>query len=431
MRETFGLSLYRHLTSVSGPLLDVLLRRRLVQGKEDAERLPERRGITASPRPGGALVWMHCASVGESLSVLPLIDTLTRERPDLHFLVTSGTLTSARLMGERLPANAIHQFIPLDHPDYCARFLDHWQPDFGLIIESELWPNLILGARARNIPLVLANARLSEKSFHSWQRARRSIGFLLTRFELILAQDLHSAERFRALGAVDVSVPGNLKYDANPLPVDDGALATLREQTGERPLWLAASTHEGEEAVAGRIHARLKAIWPDLLTLIVPRHPARGDAIAKALRTSGLSVAQRSQDEVPDAATDIYLADTLGEIGLFYRLAPIAFIGGSLTETGGHNPLEAVRLETALLFGPHMFNFAEPAADLLNAGAAIQVENEDALGAALERWLADADAVADVATQGKIVGETMTGVTTRVCDMLIPLLPPAKSARNA
>lgn len=412
----------------SGPVVDMLLRRRAAQDKEDPRRLSERYGITTLPRPAGVLVWFHCASVGESLSVLPLLKHLNDARDDLHFLITTGTLTSAQLMAERLPPNAVHQFLPFDHPDYCAGFFAHWRPELGVIVESELWPNLLLMAHDAGVPLVLTNARLSIGSFKGWRRARKTIGHLLHCFQLVFAQDEGSADRLRLLGAEQVVMLGNLKYDAMPLPVDELALQALVEMIGTRPNWIAASTHEGEEAIAARAHEKLKPTMPGLLTLIVPRHPARGDLIAAMLREDGLVVAQRSKNEPVQPETDIYLGDTLGEMGLFYSQSSVAFVGGSLVPVGGHNPLEPARLNNAVLFGPHMHNFEAPAAALTQAGAAYPIDGRDSLAAALQDWLSAPHAVAMAAARGKKITEQSVGVAARVAADLLPLLPPVSGA---
>lgn len=423
-RDTLGLFLYRRLTGVGGPFADFLLRRRLIQGKEDPDRIGERRGIASLPRPVGPLIWLHCASVGESLSVLPLINQLSVARSDLRFLVTTGTLTSAQLMADRLPSHAIHQFIPLDHPAYCARFFAHWQPDLAVIIESELWPNLILGANERDIPLVLANARFSEGSFNGWRRAPKSIARLLGAFEMVLAQEEQTAKRLRLLGAPHVSVPGNLKDDAQPLPFNEDDLGTLQQQRGTRPCWLAASTHDGEEALVARVHKQLVRDIPDLLTLIAPRHPARGTTIASELRGQGLTVAQRSKGELLTSDTNIYLADTLGEMGLFFRLAPLAFLGGSFVDVGGHNPMEAARLDSAILFGPSMYNFDASVEALTEAGAARQTMTEDELTTAVQHLLTDQAAAMEQAKKGMEVAAKSSGTAARMSVLLTPLLPP-------
>ncbi len=426
---TLGLKTYRTLAARAEPLFSFLLKRRTLQGKEDPDRVTEKKGFASIDRPEAPLVWLHGASVGESLSILPLLERLADARSDLRFLVTTGTRTSADLIGERLPASAVHQYAPLDHPAYWDRFYTHWRPGMAIVIESELWPNMIMTARARRIPLVLANARLSEKSARGWRRVSRTIGYLLSAFDLVLAQDHRSATRLRQLGADPVETPGNLKFDAEPLTADAAALEILSNQIGGRPCWVAASTHEGEEVLVGRVHAKLKHEFPDLLTILVPRHPARGDAVLHELRESGLSVAQRSRGEAPTQETDVYLADTLGEMGLLFRLSSIAFIGGSFVEVGGHNPLEAARLDTAVLFGPEMFNFEEAATLLLDAEAARQAVSERDLGDILAKWLSEPGETQAIAIRGKDAVSESTQVAEKITQKILPLLASSADAK--
>lgn len=384
-----GLFLYRTMTRALAPLVPLLLRRREARGKEDPARLSERFGTPTRPRAGGPLVWLHGASVGESLSVLPLVNRLLAATPGLHVLVTTGTVTSATLMAERLPESAFHQYVPLDHPDYCARFLDYWRPDLAVWIESEFWPNLIVAAHRRGIPLALVNARITARSAHNWRHAPAFIAGLLSCFSLIMAQDRASAARLRELGADRVLEPGNLKHDAPILARDEAELARLEAVIGERLVWVATNTHEGEERAAGEVHVALAGAHTGLLTVIVPRHPARGPAIAAELAAMGLAVARRSAGEAISPATQVYLADTLGELGLFYSLADIVFVGGTFDETGGHNPFEAARFGCALLAGPSDFNFAEAFAGFESAGGMHRVAGVADLAGAVRRLLGD------------------------------------------
>jgi 3-deoxy-D-manno-octulosonic-acid transferase len=353
--------------------------------------MAERFGHAGLERPGGPLIWIHAASVGEANSVLPLIDLLAGRPVPPAILLTTGTVTSARLMAQRLPAGVLHQFVPVDTPGAVRRFLDHWRPDLALWLESEFWPNLIRETRARGTPMLLINARLSPTSYKRWRRLPGIIRPVLACFSLCLAQSRAEADRLADLGAPDARYGGNLKSAAPPLPADDADLAALQAALGDRPRWLAASTHDGEETIAADCHQRLKPDFPRLLTTIVPRHPERGAAIRDALVARGLSVAQRSTGQMPDSGTDIYLADTLGELGLFYRLNNIAFIGGSLVPHGGQNPLEAARLGCAILHGPQVFNFSETIGELTAAGAAHVVDDGEALKQALADLLREPD----------------------------------------
>ena len=345
-----GLKAWRLLTRMLSPLAPLLLRERAARGKEDWTRLNERLGLPGLPRPQGRLVWVHGASVGESLSALPLIEKIL-ESGDTNVLVTSGTVTSAAMISQRLPAGAVHQFVPLDTPAIVARFLDHWKPDVGLFVESDLWPNLLLAAKARDVKLALVNARISAQSTERWHRARKSIAVMLSAFDLVLAQDEEIAARFQALGARKVEAVGSLKADAPPLAVDEEALADLRRAIGDRPVLLAAQTHPGEDETVLPAHDLLRADFPDLLTILVPRHTARGGDLE--MLCGARAHARRSTGGAITSQAAIYIADTMGELGLFYRLAPFCFLGGTLVPLGGHNVLEPAQLHCAVLAGPH------------------------------------------------------------------------------
>ncbi|OFX07331.1 MAG: 3-deoxy-D-manno-octulosonic acid transferase, partial [Alphaproteobacteria bacterium RIFOXYD12_FULL_60_8] len=340
------LGLYRFATGALGPLIRLYLERRKALGKEDPLRFEERLGHPSRPRPPGALIWVHAASVGESLSVLPLVERVCVERPAVNVLVTTGTLTSARLMAERLPQRAFHQYVPVDRAAYVRSFLDHWKPDLALWVESEFWPNLLTATAARGIPLVLVNGRISDRSFLGWKKYPGLILTLLQSFTLALGQTEVDRDRLRDLGAKNPECLGNLKFAAPPLPVDPATLDELRLNVMGRPLWLAASTHPGEEALAGRVG---RALGENVLTVMVPRHPQRGEAIAADLRAQGHVVARRSIGDPLTLTTTVYLADTLGELGLFYRLCPVVFMGKSLLTLGGQNPFEPVRLGRGVL----------------------------------------------------------------------------------
>ncbi len=385
--------LYRALTIAGGPLIAVYLRRRMARGKEDPARFGERLGRPGKPRPAGVLVWLHAASVGEALSLLPLVDVLAR-RPNLKLLVTTGTVTSARLMADRLPGGVTHQYVPVDRPVYVTAFLDHWRPDMALWAESDFWPNLLGEAHRRAIPLVLVQGRISPRSFASWRRVPSFIRRVLSNFTLCLAQTGEDARRLELLGAPVVRCLGNLKMAGPPLPCDAAALARLQGDVAGRPLWLAASTHPGEEVIAAGVHHRLAPDHPHLLTVVVPRHPTRGAAVAAELEGLGLTVALRSRGDQPLSATQIYIADTMGELGLFYRLAPIVCMGKSFTVEGGQNPFEPACLGDAVLFGPRMSNFPDMVPAMLASGAGEQVADEAGLAAAIGALLANPDALA-------------------------------------
>ncbi|TVR83317.1 MAG: 3-deoxy-D-manno-octulosonic acid transferase [Rhodospirillales bacterium] len=419
-----GLALYRAAATLGGPLIRLYLGRRRARGKEDAARFGERLGRPGRARPPGRLAWLHAASIGEALSVLPLIHRLRTGWPNMSVLLTTGTVTSARLMAARLPDGAIHQYVPVDRPAYVRSFLAHWRPELAIWAESEFWPVLITETARLDVPMVLIQGRVSDASLAGWRRHPRLIAQLLACFSLCLGQTETDAARLAALGARNSACRGNLKLAALPLPADADTLTTLQAVCGTRPCWLAASTHAGEEAIAGRVHLSLRAAVPGLLTVIVPRHPERGTVIADDLRGDGLTVARRSRAEPITPATDVYMADTVGELGLFYRLAPVAFIGKSLTAAGGQNPLEAAQLGAVAVYGPHMDNFREVADRLQAAGAALMVSDEAALSATVLRLLQDEAERTRRSDAGRAVAATQAGVLDAVVEALSPLVPP-------
>ena len=411
------LGFYRLLTTLGGPLIRLYLQRRLARGKEDPVRFAERLGKAGLPRPEGGLVWLHAASVGEAVSMLPVVEAL-QKRPGLTVLVTTGTVTSAAMMTGRLSEGAIHQFVPVDRIAWVRRFLDHWKPDLALWVESEFWPNLLVETARRKIPLVLLNGRVSARSFRRWLKMRGFIGRLLSCFVLCLGQTEEDARRLATLGAPRTACLGNLKFAAPALPADAAILSALLDELGGRPRWLAASTHAGEEALAGRVHKALAI--PGLVTLIVPRHPNRGAEIAAELETMGLKPTRRSLGQ---PIGDIHIADTMGELGLFYRAAPLVFVGKSLIGEGGQNPLEPARLGASVLFGPHMGNFADIAHRMREAGAAIQVATEGDLVAALAQRFAEPALVAAEGDRAKLFASAEDGVLAAVIESIEPWLP--------
>jgi 3-deoxy-D-manno-octulosonic-acid transferase len=425
-------ALWRGIGHLLTPVVRLWLQRRVTQGKENAARLGERFGQAARPRPSGLLVWCHGASVGEAQALLPLLQHLHKQRPDITLLLTTGTVTSAALVEQRLAeTEIIHQFIPVDLPDAVDGFLDHWRPDLVLWSESDFWPGILNELRRRNIPALLANARLSERSVSRWLLAPDTARWLLAAFDTIYAQTGGDAERLQRLGAPKVVEAGNLKQAAPPLPTDDALLTEWRARLAEplptgRPLWLAASTHPGEEAQIAAAHRLLKPQLPGLLTMIVPRHPDRGTALQQELAAQGdLRVALRSAGELPDAETDIYLADTMGELGLWYRLSPVVMMGGSLIPHGGQNPLEPARLGCAVLFGPQMFNFSEATAGLLMEGGALQVQDVPGITDAVSSLLQDAARREAIAAAGQRFASADDAVIERLTQAVLERLPAA------
>ncbi len=418
MKAPIGLAAWRLLAGLAAPLAPLLLRQRAARGKEDRTRQNERLGIAGIARPDGKLVWVHGASVGESLSALPLIEKLLADGTKV--LVTSGTVTSATIMKQRLPKGALHQFVPLDTPHAVSRFLDHWRPDAGLFVESDLWPNLILGAKARGVRLALVNARISARSADRWRFARKSVAALLGAFDVVLAQDEDFAARFRALGAPEVQVAGSLKADAPPLSANDAALAALRQAIGGRPVLLAAQTHPGEDETILPAHDLLRRQFPDLLTILVPRHIERAPDIA--MLCGARPSRRRSSGEAITADTAIYIADTLGEMGLFYRLAPFCFIGGTLVPLGGHNPLEPAALHCAVLAGPHTANAASAYDAILSAQGFGRVHNSADIVRETTKLLQDRDAAAQAGEAAARGGAALSGAVDRTITALKTLL---------
>jgi 3-deoxy-D-manno-octulosonic-acid transferase len=412
--------LWRGLGVAGRPLLAVLIAVRKARGKEHPTRSRERFGRPSAARPAGPLVWVHAASVGETAAVLPLVERLAER--GIAVVLTTGTVTSAKIAAERLPAGAVHQFAPLDVVPYLRRFLDHWRPDAAFFVESELWPVALGETAARGIPRIIVNGRLSERSLAGWRRVPRTAAAVFGRISLCLAQSDEDAERFARLGIADVRVAGNLKADVAPPPADAAALAALRAAVGDRPRWVAASTHPGEEAVVAAAHAALTAGRPGLLTVIVPRHPSRGSAVAAAVAATGARVALRSRGDAIGPDVGVYVADTIGELGLFYRLAPIAFVGGSIAVRGGQNPIEPVRLGAAVLAGPRVENFRALYADLEAAGGMVGVRDTAGLAAAVGRLLDDPAAAARQAAAAAAVADAHAGALGRTLAVLEPIL---------
>lgn len=397
---------------------------RLAEGKEDAARLDERRGIASLERPPGQVIWLHAASVGESVSVLEMLRRMGEERPDVTFLITSGTVTSGEVLASRLPDGALHQYVPLDVRPWMRRFLDHWDPDLIVLAEGEIWPALLHEAKLRGKPVAMINARMTDATYRRWRRfgrgaARKLLGYI----DHVQAQEEQTAQRLRQLGLPEtrLEVTGTLKEGSKALPHDEAERVRFASALGGRPCWLAASTHEGEEAGAAEAHAQARRSWQKLALVIAPRHPGRGDEIVSSLRLDGWKVAQRSLGETLTAETDIYVADTVGEMGLWYRLCAVSFMGGSLVPVGGHNPFEPAALGSAILHGPEVYNFQDIFERLSAAGAARQVSDWADLGATLARVL-EPDEAARMAHAAWEVCSDGTDVTERATDLLFAML---------
>ena len=411
---------YRVAMAAASPLAGLLIQRRLKQGKEDPARIGERRGRTSIERPAGPLVWIHGASVGEVLSAAALIEKLRAS--NMLVLVTSGTVTSAEIIARRFPSGVIHQFLPYDAPRFVERFLDHWRPDLALFIESDLWPNLILTGAGRRLPMILINGRMSPRSFPRWSRAPRTISSLLGCFDLCLAQSPADAERFTALGCPHVTTTGNLKFDVAAPSADPKVLDHLMTMTQGRPVIVAASTHPGEEEIAIDVHKGLVKSFPRLLSIIVPRHPARGEGIARMVASTGLRVALRSRDQLPSADVEIYVADTLGELGLFYRLAPVVIMGASFVPQGGHNPIEPAKLGAAIAHGPYIGNNTEVYEALDSAGGGVMAQDAASLVKICSQWLNDSASRDRAALAARKTVDALGGALNNTLNALEPYL---------
>jgi 3-deoxy-D-manno-octulosonic-acid transferase len=417
------LKAYRTATSLARPVAPYLLSLRERRGKEDPARLQERLGHASIERPSGRVAWFHAASVGETNAVLPLISALAEERPSLSFLITTGTVTSAKFAAQRMGARTVHQYAPLDAPEFVRRFLDHWRPDLAVFAESEIWPNLILESSARDIPLALINARMTKRSFRRWRRNPGLARPLFSRFSVVLAQNEMLARRFSTLGAPSAVAAGNLKVDAPPLPVSDEEFARLQPALAGRSLLIAASTHDGEDQIVADAHNALRRSLPDLCTIIAPRHPERGGAIAEMLEGRGLNVARRSLGALPDKASDAYVADTIGELGMLYKLAPVAFIGGSLVDRGGQNPIEAVRQGAVVLTGPHWQNFSDAYRALISHRGAIVVHSAEELAGAAGQLLSNKAELGGMRSRASAALATISGALPRTLEALLRFLP--------
>lgn len=410
---------YRLATGAVYPLARAVVARKLRRAGVAEARIGERAGYAGLPRPEGPLIWFHAASVGESLSVLTLIARMGERLPGHGFLITTGTATSAELIARRMPPRARHQFAPLDAPGAAGRFLDHWRPDAGIFVESELWPVILTEARARGVPLALLNARLSEKSVRGWSKYPATARFVLDHFALMLTQNPDARAHLLTMGADPgrVETAGNLKATSAPLPVDAEALAALEGALAARPMWVAASTHPGEEEVVLAVHRALMRRHPDLCLLLIPRHPERGGAVAELIGAAGLRHARRSAGQ-PLAGQDVYLADTLGEMGTWYAAAPFVFLGGSLREIGGHNPFEPAQAGAAVLTGPHVTNFAETYTPLRSLGGAVEVRDAADLARAAGRWLENEAALAKARGAARGFAEAQGAALERIIDRL-------------
>ncbi len=433
-RPTLLYNLYCGLTGVIAPIAWQSVRKKMQAADVPVQRQHERLGHASLPRPSGQLIWFHAASVGETLSVITLIKRLGQRLPKAEFLITSGTPTSAALIAKRMPPRTRHQFPPLDTSGPVQRFLSHWRPDAGIFVESEIWPRLIVESADRNIPLALLNARLSDKSVEGWRKRPKTARFILNKFQLFLTQNDKAAENLRQMGAAPERVQQgtNLKAMSDPLPVDQNTVSEIKNQISDRPVWIASSTHQGEEDAVLAAHAQLLKQRPDLLLLLIPRHPERRDEVADLVKQAGLTAVFRSSNDAITNTTQIYVADTLGETGTWYAICPIVFLGGSLKEIGGHNPFEPAQAGAAVITGPGYYNFAETFAPLIETGGAVEINSAPQLAVIVDKWLSDPSALYSAQSASKSCVNTqksaLNDVVETLCDRL-SLLPrdPASS----
>lgn len=412
------LFLYSLMTVLFSPIILLWILIRVIRKKEDISRFCERMGFPKQKRPEGRLIWLHGASVGECLSMMPLIHEILRRDKTVHVMVTSGTRTSAELMAKRLPERAFHQYIPVDFPWAAHYFVKHWQADVILWFESDFWPNLVKSISKTKKPLVLLNGRISDRSFDRWQKMRWFIAPLLKKFTLCFGQTKEDAERLKELGADDVVSVGNLKFAAVNPPYDEKELADLLRQIGNRPRCIAASTHAGEEAMIASFHRDVKRAIPGFLSIIAPRHPERADEVEAEFTPKGFIVARRSRGDKITPETDLYLADTIGEMGLIYRLAPIVFVGGSLVPFGGQNMLEPMRLGRLVMVGPYTFNFREIVAQASSEGALVRVQTASEILGNAVRYLTYPKEMEPIAARAQVFATSQMAVLDRVYSVL-------------
>ncbi len=417
-----ALSTYRWAGAIIFPVVGAYVAFRASKGKEERGRQGERYGVASVARPSGPLVWVHAASVGETSAVTPLVEAIVEM--GIHVVLTTGTVTSAKMVQDRLGDRVIHQYVPLDLKPAVDRFLTHWQPDLAVICESEIWPMTILELGTRRVPQVLVNGRLSDRSFAAWNKRASIAEALFENLAHVVAQSDVDGERFRALGARPVTVSGNLKVDTAVPPVDNSQLAALQKMIGPRKTWAAISTHQGEEEIVAQVHQMLKARHRDLLTILVPRHPDRAAEVAALIETMGMKVALRSRNDPIDADTDIFIGDTIGDMGLYLRMAEIAFVGRSLTAQGGQNPLEPAMLKSAILSGRNVQNFRDSYQRLIKNGAAKLVRDKDMLAGAVNYLFNNPAERQIMIDAGLKTVEDMRGSLSRTMTALEPYLQP-------
>lgn len=422
LTSRIAIHLYGAFGYVLVPFAGLLIFFRRRVGKEDRKRYRERYGIPSADKNGRSVIWVHAASLGETNAVLPLIRRMVEK--NFQVVLTTVTVTAAEKAVAELPEGAVHQFVPLDLKPFSKRFLKHWRPSLAIFVESELWPATMANLKKRNIPQIIVNGRMSERSYERWKSFSAITHNLFSNVALCVAQSNDDLDRFYDLGITNVTLSGNLKFDTEPLDFDSGAFEQLRAAIGGRPIWLAASTHENEEAIVAKAHNTLKQRFPNLLTIIVPRHPHRGEMIVESLAKIGLKTKRRTTGGVPDHQTEVFVADTVGELGLFYRLSPCSLVGGSLVPKGGQNPIEPARLGSAIVFGPNTANFAEIFAALEEHGAGHCVRDLPELVARVADILENPDKQQAMTKDAAGIMESFTGALDRTYRFLVPFLNP-------
>ena len=417
--------LYSALLYLIAPL--VIVRLWLKGRRNPAYRRRWRERFGALPDPGPSpVIWIHAVSVGEAQAAQPLIRRLLADYPEHRVLVSTTTPTGLDQVTRLFGDTVLHRYFPFDLPGIVNRYLDRVRPVILIVMETEIWPNLLAGCAERRIPVALVNARLSARSAGGYERVRPLVAEALSRFSRIAVQTPRDGERFAALGAPAERIveTGNLKFDIRlPASISEQS-EVLRLSWGlDRPVWIAASTHEGEEKKVLAAHARVLERYPQALLVLVPRHPERFDAVADLVRRENYRFARRSSG-VGDPDIQVFLGDTMGELVVFFGAADVAFVGGSLVGVGGHNVLEPAALGVPTVFGPHMFNFAVISELFTEEGAAVQVADENALAETVMRWFGDPGERTGVGEAGRRVGDANRGALDRTLREIHALLPP-------
>ncbi len=375
-RHSIFLKIYFFITKYLESLFFLLLRYRLIKGKEDKKRFLERRGITSLSRPLGYLIWFNAASVGEALSILNLIENLGKNKKEIKFLITTTTISSSLILMKMMPRNCVHQFSPIDTFSATKNFLDHWKPDLAIFVESEFWPRLIFDIKKRDIPLGLINGRMEKKTFENWLRIKTTSKQILEKFDFVYAHDHLTAKRLLSLGITKKILLGIIssKEQAIPLTYNSNEYYKFKKLFKDKKIWVAASTHEGEEEIIINAQEKLHSIDKNFLLILIPRHPNKAKQLYRKQSNVDLIKIRSKGHKITDK-TSIYLADTLGELGLWYKLCKIVFLGGSLVRIGGHNPYEPCRFGNAIITGPYVYNFQKAFDQLYDVGAMIYVKS--------------------------------------------------------